>query len=160
METPSLDLIRQASYLTWRLRGEPVEFDDLFDEMTDEDLARLWLIADEWRLSVNRLCDLIGQRWVEAWRARGRRGLEVDGFLMTTKKGSTTEKCVDSDGFWDWMAGQSDEMVRKLFNENSARKGSLPEAARTTFFKKEQTEKPDAVRQVSAIPVEVLEGKQ
>jgi hypothetical protein len=80
---------------------------------------------------------------------------------MVTKKGTTSEKCMDSQAFINWLviAAQSDpNLLGRLINPNSVRKGSLPPEVRDTFFEKSTTTKPDAVRQASAIPVEVLNG--
>lgn len=153
----TLDRIRQAADIAFKTRGEELFFDDLVpDYYSDEDLARLYLVADEFRKAVDRVADIVGQEWVQRWRDRDRKGVEVDGFLVTTKKGYTAEKCIDSEGFWEWMNTQPATMVAAVFNENQARKGSLPPEARDTFFEKTYVIKPDSIRQPSAIPVEML----
>lgn len=132
-------------------RAEESFFDDYFPaDLTDEELARLWLVADEWRKSVTGLVKLIADEWVErgAW-------VEVDGFKVGHKKGYTRERCIDSAGFTTWALENPDQLIAAV-NPNNVRFGSLPPAVRDTFFEKETVVKPDAVEQPVAIPLEVL----
>jgi hypothetical protein len=153
-----LDQIRRATLLAWKMKGEdpPPGFDDLFDgDYSDEEVAGLVLLAEEWRLAAAVVEKVVGGVWVGRWEARGGRGLMLDEVLVTTKYGTTTESCVDEPGFWAWYRS-ADMDPETLFNPNSVRKGALPKAARETFFVKHRNVKPDAVRQVAAIPKQFL----
>jgi hypothetical protein len=144
-----LDLIREACTMAWNLRSEgDLEFADLFDVDDREELARLWMVADEWRLTAGVVAKLIADEFV-----RGK-AVEVDGFLVVPSEYRTDEQCVDADGFFDWLADNPDQ-TPKLFNPTYARKGQLPPAVRDTFFEKSKKRRPEIVPQ--AIPVELLE---
>jgi hypothetical protein len=155
------DKIVQAVRLAWNIRSEDdLQFSDLIEDETlsGEELARLWLTVDEYRKTVNLVAQVVGDKWVEYWKACG--SLEVDGFLVGAKKGYTKESCVDSEGFWSWVYKQEDpELARRLFNENQARTGRLPAAVRDTFYEKTQVVKPDATEVPMAIPTEVLNDR-
>jgi hypothetical protein len=45
-----------------------------------------------------------------------------------------TEKCVDRQGFWDWVRADADP--ESLFNPDYAWKSGMPKAVRDTFFEK------------------------
>ena len=153
-------LAKEASDTAWTLRSEPLEFDDLFPDMSDEDAARLWLVIDEWSKTVSMVRSIVGDEWVSRCDSRGG-GLTIDGFYVGSKKGYTAETCVDADGFLNWLviASQTDTgLLRRVLNPNQVRKGSLPPAVRETFFEKEHREKPDTVPKPTVIPVDVLDG--
>lgn len=155
----SLSQIREASAVLFHLRAEEgdVIFTDLFpDDHSDEDLARLWVVVDEWRKTVDQLAQIVGDEWVQRWRNRDRKALEVDGFLVTTKKGSKYTECNNSEGFWE-AAMRDPEEIPKWFNPNTVRVGAIPQAVRDTFFDEGYRIKPDAVRQATAIPVQAIE---
>jgi hypothetical protein len=136
-------------------RAEEAFFADFFaEDLTDEQLARLWLVADEWRKTVDGLAKLIADEWV----ARGV-WVEVDGFKVGHKKGYTRERCIDTAGFTSWAMANPDQLVSAV-NPNNVRFGSLPAAVRDTFFEKETVMKPDAIEQPVAIPLDVLEAKK
>ena len=142
-----------------RLRNETKElvYNDLVgEELSDEDVARLWLSIDSYQTSVNAAVKAVGDEWVRRYQARGNYAIELDGFLVTTKLGTTREVCVDTAGFNAWLA-QNPELVEAAFNPNSARMGSLPPAVRSTFFERTTSVKPDAVPYPVAIPLEVIE---
>jgi hypothetical protein len=155
-----MEQVRLASNICFRIRGEEgeISFADLFpsDEFSDEDVARLWLVAEEWRRAVETMARVVSNEWTQRWEKSG--SIEVDGFLVTTKKGYVSEKCTDEEGFWTVLM-ERPEALPKYFNANQARKGSLPPEVRDTFFEKETIVKPDAVRQASAIPVEMLNDR-
>jgi hypothetical protein len=136
-------------------RAEEAFFADYFgDDLTDEELARLWLVADEWRKTVDGLVKLVADEWVSrgVW-------VDVDGFKVGFKKGYTRERCVDTAGFTSWATENPKQLIAAV-NPNNVKFGSLPPAVRDTFFEKELVLKPDAVEKPVAIPVEVLEANK
>lgn len=149
-----LERVREACLTAWGFRSEGYEFNDLFeDDYSDEDLARLWLSVDEWRKTVNHVASLVSDEWVARHAANG--AVEVDGFLVTTKKGYVKESCVDHAGFTSWALENPKQLVAAV-NPNNVRHGSLPPAVRSTFFEKTTMTKPDSQPAPSAIPVELL----
>lgn len=158
-----MQMIRAATDVAWRVRHEEgaLTFENLMPpaEYSDEDVAALVLLADEWRLAAIAVSQVMGEEWVKRWEARGHRGIMLEEVLVTTKYGSTTERCVDPEGFWAWFA-TADTPARDLFNPNTALKSAMPKAARDTFFVKRRNIKPDAVRQVAVIPRQFLETKE
>lgn len=129
-----------------------VSFGDLFDDMSHEDKARLVLAADDFAAVWSLVRKVIDAAWVESYHSHG--SVEVDGFRVWAKKTRTDEKCVDEEGFFGWLASEDPQMVSQLFNANYARKGSLPAAARSTFFEKRAVEKPETA---TTVPVDVLD---
>jgi hypothetical protein len=141
-----------------RLRNETttLDYNDLVGEdLTDEDVARLWLSIDSYQASVNAAVKAVGDEWVRRYTARGNHAIELDGFLVTTKKGYTRERCIDPEQFLAWLA-ENPETVPAILNPNSIKFGSLPPAVRQTFFSKEDVIHPDAQPKPAAIPIEVL----
>lgn len=154
--------IRSAIDHTLGLGAEDApDFDELFEDVAaddDETLARLVVAVDEYRRVTNLIKTIIDNA-LEALLAE--READPDGAKRSIMVGETlvwrgessTEKIIDTEGFWAWLASQDFEMVKRLFNPNSARKGSLPPAARSTFFDKTPTGKIELQR----APVQVLE---
>jgi hypothetical protein len=147
------ELVRDASALAWKLPedGTPA-FSDFFPDLSDEDLARLWLTVEHWSKAVSEVKELVGDEWV----SRGA-SVEVDGYLVYTKKAYTKETCVDTETFLDWLASETsldDRVLHRLINPNNIRKGSLPSSVRSTFFEKEDVVKPEFAQ---AVPIDVLE---
>lgn len=143
--------VRAAVDLAFHLRPEGVEFDDLFEgDWPLEDLANLYLVADEYRKTAIEVHKMIGAHLEP--RLEGE-SVDVNGTLVW--RGETKrEKCIDPDGFWKWLSTQDDwRLVRKVFNEDYSRKGALPPAVRDTFYEKQPTGKVE----VQSVPVEVLE---
>lgn len=145
-----LDDVREACRVAWNLQAEgDVAYSDLFDHADEETLARLWMVADEYRKVAGLVARVIGDEFV----ARSK-PTEVDGFLVVPSEYRTDERCVDHEGFFGWLSENPDQTA-KLFNANYARKGSMPQAVRETFFEKVKKKRPEIVPQ--AIPTEVLE---
>lgn len=142
-----------------RLRNETTTLfwnDIVGEELTDEEVARLWLSISAYQTAVNAAVKVVGDEWVRRFQDRNCTAIEVDGFLVVTKKGYTKESCIDSDGFLSWLA-QNPGMVPAVVAPNSVKFGSLPPAVRQTFFSKEDVVKPDTVEKPAAIPLDVLE---
>ena len=145
------ELVVEASKL--HSRGEEAFFDDYFpDDLSDTELARLWLVADEWRKTVTDLVKLIADEWCKrgVW-------VEVDGFRVGAKDSYTRERCIDTEGFTAWALEHPSQLIAAV-NPNNVRKGSLPPTVRETFFEKESVAKPDATP--AAIPTDVLDKEQ
>jgi hypothetical protein len=139
-----------------RLRNETTTlfWDDVVGEdLTDEDVARLWLSATAYQTAVNQAVKLAADEWVRRF-SDSNRSVEVDGYLIFASKKSTSEKCIDTDGFLSWLA-QNPLMIPAVLNPNNVKFGSLPPAVRSTFFEKRDVFKPDMT--AVAVPVEVLE---
>lgn len=146
-----------------RLRAEtktPLTYGELVgDELTDEEVARLHLNLDEYQTAVNAVVKAIGDEWVRRWKARGEKGLEVDGFWVATELGTKWEKCVDSFGLLDWLS-KNPQMVHVVLNPNEVKKGSLPPAVRSTFYEQGRTVKPHHERKPVSVPFEVIEDNR
>lgn len=146
-------LVRKAVENAYYLASEDAEldFEYLFEGEWDlEDLAALFLIADDYRKTANRVHRLIGD-YLEPLLEN--RSVDVNGTLVWRGE-SKRERCIDPEAFWSWLSTHEDpEMVRKVFNPDYARKSPIPPAARDTFFEKQPTGKVE----VQQAPVEVLE---
>lgn len=150
----ALKLLREATQLAHHLKNEGgLTFDDLFPDMDNTDeIASLYLTADEWRKTASLVEKVIAAR-LEA--LLDGRSVEVGGTLLW--RGETKrERCIDSEGFWAWLATQDTTTVQKVFNENSARKGAIPPAVRDTFFEKQSTGKVE----LQQAPIEVIEDNK
>ena len=142
-----------------RLRNETktLVYNDLVGEdLSDEDVARLWLSIDSYQTSVNAAVKAVGDEWVRRYAARNCQAIEVDGYLLVTRKGYVKESCTDVGGFLSWLSSHPESIV-SVVSPNSVKFGSLPPAVRDTFFVKEDVVKPDAVEKPAAIPLEILE---
>ena len=147
-----MELVREATGHAFHLRGEEgaIDFANLFDDTwTTEDLAALYLMADEYRKAAAVVHRAVGEHLLPLLE----KGVTV-GDTLVWRGEKTTERCVDPPGFWHWLSVQDDpNLVEKVFNPDYARKGAIPPAARTTFFEKEKSGKVE----VNAVPVQVLE---
>lgn len=140
------------------LRTEEGElrFEDLFPnfEGDTEALAALWLWWDEYRLAAARVAQVIN---TELGRRLEGGSVEVAGWRVfgTVRK---DEKCVDTAGFHAWLRSEvadNPDLVERLFNPDTVRKGQLPPSVRDTFF--EKVERHGAKREVVAAPVDQIE---
>lgn len=131
-----------------RLRplGEEITWGDVGDELTDIELAELWLLICEYRTAVTT-----AERIIRDALFRLEAPVEVMGQRIYQSEGKV-EKCIDSPGFCDWLSGQDASMIFRVLNPDYVRKGSLPPAVRDTFFEK----RPDGKLDVRSIPLEVL----
>lgn len=146
--TLTRDLL-EAVETAFHLEGEGYTFDDLFTQDNRDTLAELYLVAEGYRKTAANVAKLVEAKLEPLLD----RSVEVAGTLIWRGE-KKTERCIDADGFWSWLSVQDDpELVRKVFNPNSARKGALPPAARDTFFEKQASGKVE----VQSAPVEVLE---
>jgi hypothetical protein len=145
-----LDLVREATRIAHHAKSEELLFDDLFpDDATTEDVANLYLAAEEWRKTADLVAKVVASRLEPLVRNRA---IETGGALIwygETKK----ETCIDRDGFWKWAATVETDQLRKVFNEGDARKGSLPPSVRDTFFEKT----PDGRVRLQYAPIEAIE---
>lgn len=143
---------------TYDLRGEgEIEFSDLIEEeVSTEDLAELWLLFDEWKTAANQAEKILNAELAERMDQEDSMFTFGDWQVFRGWK-SQSEKCVDPEGFFEWLA-ERPHQTAKLFNANSARKGSLPSAVRDTFFEKKR--QPKAEKQAVAAPVQVLEDQR
>lgn len=122
------------------------------DDMSLEDLASLWIQSQEWATAARAVEKAIGEELA------GLLGDSVTASSVTASGHlvwlgvSSKEECVDTAGFFGWLEENPSE-ISKAFNANTARKGSLPPAVRSTFFEKTQVGEP----KMQAAPLEVLE---
>jgi len=140
-----------------RLRSESADFtyDDLIsDNLTVDELAGLWISAQEWATAARQVEKIIGAKLGELLgESKTASNVQASGYLIWFGV-STKEECVDPDGFFSWLRENPDE-VSKAFNPNTARKGSIPPAVRGTFFEKTLYGEP----KMQSVPVEVLKPK-
>lgn len=149
----ALELLREASNSLFYLRGEEgeVTFLQLFDDMPTDAVAELYLSAEEWRKTAAHLSQIIHARL--ATDLSDGKAIETGGMLLWYGEKPGYETCVDTSGFFAWLEGEPFTMVERVFNPNTARKGALPEAVRSTFFEQPRSGKVE----VQAVPVEVLQ---
>ncbi len=138
-----------------------ITLDDIVDiDTNSEDLAEivadLWLLALAWKSAANRVEKIIGAAVVD--RLEGG-SVEVAGHLVFTTKGTSTEKCVDVEMFYDWIEDNSAQ-IRRIFNPNTVKFGSLPPDIRRRLFEKKTVVKPDSKTLPVSIPVEVHEANR
>ncbi len=138
-----------------------ITLEDIVDIDTDsEDLAEivagLWLLAVAWKSAANKVEKIIGAEVVK--RLEGG-SVEVAGHLVFTTKGSTTEKCVDVEMFYDWLEDNPDQ-ARRILNPNNVKFGSLPPDIRARLFEKKRVVKPDSATVPASAPLEVLEANR
>jgi hypothetical protein len=146
-----LEAIREAHRLAHHIKAEgDLIFEDLFpDDTLPEDVAQLYMVADEWRRTADLVAKLVAAR-LEPILVN--ESLEVGGTLFWRGE-SKREVCIDADGFWQWVSTLEIDGIRKLFNENSARKGALSPAARDSFYEKQTV----GEVKLQQAPIEVIE---
>jgi len=139
-----------------RLRSEDKTFS--YNELSGDDLelqelAELWVTATEWATAARAVKDAIGEELVRVL-GDSSRNVTASGQLIWLGV-STKEECVDPEGFNAWLYDNPAE-IERVFNPNTARKGSLPPAVRDSFFEKVQYGEP----KMQSVPVEVLAQKK
>jgi hypothetical protein len=146
-----LELVREAHRLAHHIKAEgDLTFEDLFpDDTSPDDVAQLYSVADEWRKTAELVSKLVAAHLEPILVGKS---LEVGGILFWRGE-SRREVCVDADGFWRWVDTLESSEIRKLFNENTARKGALPPAARETFYEKQS----HGEVKLQSAPIEVIE---
>lgn len=146
---------------TYDLRAEgEIEFSDLIEEdVSTEELAELWLLFDEWKTAANQAEKILNAELAERMDREDVMFTFGDWQVFRGWK-SKSEKCIDTEGFFGWLATQEDpvDTVERIVNPNNVRFGSLPPAVRDTFFKKSRP--PKAEKQAVAAPVQVLEDNR
>ena len=125
---------------------EEINWGDVGDPLSDEELAELWVLLLEYRAAVSQAEGILRSEL-----NRLENPVEVLGQLVYRGEGKR-EKCMDSWAFCEWLSGQNQEMIFRVLNPDTVRKGSLPPAVRDTFFEKV----PDGKLDVRAVPVEML----
>lgn len=159
-----IDQLQRLSKLAYHLRGEEgditVEDLDYIADFETEALAELWLACDEYKTTVNQVERLLNDELAERMEKEGSSFTVGDWQIFRGYK-STSEKCIDSEGFLNWMILEAQEdprLLHRLLNPNNVRKGSLPPAVRETFFEKSRP--PKTEKQAVAAPVQVLEDNR
>lgn len=145
-----------------RLRAESKEtitFEQLVGEDVDIDgVASMWLAQTEWKTSASAVEKAIADHLAGLLTERGH-GLEVNDHVVFLTKGTKRERCIDVAGFFEWLRGNPD-LLDRILNPNAVNKGSLPAAARSTFFEQTLETKPDFVPAPTTVPVDVLEDNK
>ena len=131
-----------------------ISFEDLIEEEVEtEALAELWLLYDEYRAAANRVEKILNDELGRRMKEEDSR-FSIGDWQVFLGYRSTSEKCIDADGFWQVILADPDQVPR-YFNPNVARMGSLPPSVRDTFF--EKTRPPKAEKMAVAAPAQVLE---
>lgn len=153
--------LAQLTSIVLLLRGEEgdIRFDDVVQEpITTEALADVWLQADEWKTAANQLERILNDELARRLDSEDKSTYEVGEYLVFRGYRSTSEKCVNEDGFWNatLIEAQSDpEYIRKIFNPNTVRKSAIRPSHRDTFFVKEAP--PKAEKQAVYAPLSKIE---
>lgn len=139
-----------------RESGE-VTFEDLFGDFEGDttDLAALWLWWDEYRLAAQTVEKAIN---AELTARLGEGSVEVAGYRVFVSKGRKDEKCIDHAGFHAWLRSQiadNPDLVERLVNPDTVRKGQLHPTVRQTFF--EEFRRESAKREAIAVPSDRIE---
>ena len=135
------------------------------DELDGDDIAtHLELVDGDDETMVHQLIDLEAKlaayaatvralrTWTQGQAARllGEKGAVRVGDTVWRYTARTEERCADPDGFFAWLRSpDGQKVVDRIWNPNTVKKGSLPEAVRDTFFVKERGE-----AKLQAVPVE------
>lgn len=144
-----------STVLMLRAEEGEIRYDEVIeDPISTGDLADLWLDVSEWKTAANQLERIINDELSKRLEAEDKT-YQVGEWVVFRGYRSTSEKCRDPEMFHDWLTDAGWEMVRKLFNPNSARVGSLPPDVRERLF--EKTRPPKAEREAVAAPAQVLE---
>lgn len=152
------DLTAKAMRLRAEQKG-PLTFSELVgDDLNLEQVTSLWLALVEWKTSAGAVEKAISEHLAGLLEEKGS-GLEVEGHLVFLSKGTKREACIDEAGFFDWLRANPD-LLDRILNPNTVRKGSLPPAARDTFFEQTVERKPEFTPTPQAVPVEVLEDNK
>jgi hypothetical protein len=107
----------------------------VFDAPPDDDPETL-IAAIEWtRVIAKAAADLASDLGTQFHDRFGRKAYRY-GDTVYRYASRSTEKCIDTQGFWDAFAELEIDPER-AFNPNSVRKSAIPEALRETFFAKE-----------------------
>ena len=136
------------NYAAWR-EDEPIVIDPSLWDLRE---------LDDMVMELNALQE--AQRQIAEWeshlkdaiaKALGEKGAIRYGDYVYRFAHTSTEKCIDPDGFIEWMESDDGAQYRrKLFNPTYARKSVLPQAVRDTFFAKEYSE----LRTLQAVPID------
>ena len=146
------DLLAQATRDAVYLRGKgEVTFNDIDtpEAYNTDQLANLFLAAEEWRKAAAAVAKAVEAELAPKLERAG--GVTVGVLRLWWGETKGPERCSDPEGFWQAALTEPDQ-IRTWFNPNQAKKGSLPQQIRETFFYREPGR-----MEVQVVPVEVLE---
>lgn len=142
-----------ADWVKWVVHANREDGDITLEQLTGdqfdrEELAALYLEAQTFATAAGKVREAVASALLEKLD----KPVRVDDKYLVWAGQKQREVCVDVDGFSEWLEGNP-SLAFRIFNPNTVKKGSLPEAVRSTFFEKQKY----GIVEVQAAPLEVLE---